>query len=111
MNTYYLFAMSQPGEGGGSMVSTLVMFSLIIFIFYFMIIRPQQKRTKERQQLLEGVKKGDKIVTVGGLHGTVLGVEEKTLLVQVADDVKLKFEKSAVSSIDRPSDEKVGKTN
>ena len=103
--------MSQPGEGGGSMVSTLVMFSLIIFIFYFMIIRPQQKRAKERQSLLDSVKKGDKIVTVGGLHGTIIGVEEKTLLIQVADDVKLKFEKTSIQTIDRPSEEKVGKTN
>ncbi|MBI5217201.1 MAG: preprotein translocase subunit YajC [Ignavibacteriae bacterium] len=104
--------MAPSGDGGGgSMISTLVMFSLIIFIFYFMIIRPQQKRAKERQQLLDGVKKGDKIVTVGGLHGTVIGVEEKTLLIQVADDVKLKFEKTAVQTIDRPSEEKVGKTS
>ncbi len=112
MNTFDLFAMAPSGDGGGgSMISTLVMFSLIIFIFYFMIIRPQQKRAKERQSLLDSVKKGDKIVTVGGLHGTIIGVEEKTLLIQVADDVKLKFEKTSIQTIDRPSEEKVGKTN
>jgi preprotein translocase subunit YajC len=104
--------MAPSGDGGGgSMISTLVMFSLIIFIFYFMIIRPQQKRAKERQSLLDSVKKGDKVITVGGVHGTVVGVEEKTLLIQVADDVKLKYEKSAISSIDRPSEEKVRKTS
>ncbi|TAK52887.1 MAG: preprotein translocase subunit YajC [Bacteroidetes bacterium] len=103
--------MAQPGEGGGSMISTLVMFSLIIFIFYFMIIRPQQKRQKERQQLLDGVKKGDKIISVGGMHGTVIGIEDKTLLVQIADDVKVKMEKTAVSTIDRPSENAVGKTS
>lgn len=91
----------QGAEGGGGMLSTVVMFSLIILIFYFMILRPQQKRQKERQQLLESVKKGDKIVSVGGLHGTVIGVEDKTVLVQVADNVKVKMEKSAISAITR----------
>lgn len=91
--------MAPTDQGGGGMLGTLVMFGLIIFIFYFMIIRPQSKRQKERQQMLNSIKKGDKIVTVGGVHGTVVGVDEKTLLVQVADNVKLKFERTAVSSI------------
>ena len=77
------------------------MFGLIIGIFYFMILRPQQKRAKERTKLLESIQKGDKIVTVGGLHGLVVGVEEKTILVQVAEDVKLKFERTAISTITR----------
>ena len=104
--------MGQPpeGGGGGSMISTLVMFSLIILIFYFMIIRPQQKRQKERQQLLSNVKKGDKVITVGGLHGTVIGLDEKTFLLQIADDVKVKLEKSAISTIN-PTEDAVGKTS
>ncbi len=114
MNLYnYLIAMAPQadGAGGGSMISTVVMFSLIIFIFYFMIIRPQQKRAKERQSLLEGVKKGDKIITVGGVHGTVVGMEEKTLLIEISDGVKVKYEKTAVSTINRPSDDSTGKTS
>lgn len=101
-----ILAMAPPpgGNGGGGMMSTLVMFLLIIAIFYFLILRPQQKRQKERQKMLDAVKKGDKIVTAGGLHGTVAGVEEKTLLIQVADNVKLKFDRSAVSSIVREAD-------
>ncbi|MBI1807389.1 MAG: preprotein translocase subunit YajC [Ignavibacteria bacterium] len=102
----------QGGNGGGGMFSTIIMFSLIILIFYFMILRPQQKRQKDRQKLLESVEKGDKVVTVGGLHGTVIGLEEKTVLVQVADNVKLKFDKSAISTINRGGVETaVGKTN
>jgi preprotein translocase subunit YajC len=97
--------MGQQGAGGGgSMFSTIIMFALIIVIFYFMILRPQQKRQKERQKLLEGVKKGDKITTIGGIHATVLGVEDKTLLVQIAENVKVKYEKSAISSITRSAD-------
>jgi preprotein translocase subunit YajC len=92
------------------MFSTVIMFSLIILIFYFLILRPQQKRQKERQKLLESVQKGDKIVTVGGMHGTVVGLEEKTVLVQVAENVKLKFERTAVSSVTRGSDS-AGKTS
>lgn len=98
------------GSGSGSMISTVVMFSLIILIFYFMILRPQQKRQKERQKLLESVQKGDKVVTVGGMHGTVIGLEEKTVLVQISDEVKIKFERSAISSITRGGEE-IGKTS
>ena len=95
--------MQPQGEGSGGLFSTILMFSLIILIFYFMILRPQQKRQKERDQLLSSVKKGDKVVTAGGIHGTVIGVEEKTILIQVAENVKLKFERTAVSSITRES--------
>ena len=70
-----LFAMApQGGEGGGSgLVSTLIMFGAIFLIFYFMIIRPQQKRSKEREKMLSNLEKGDKVVTSGGLHGIIAG--------------------------------------
>jgi preprotein translocase subunit YajC len=87
------------GAGGGSMVSTFVMFGAIFLIFYFMIIRPQQKRAKEREKLLSSIEKGDKVITSGGVHGTVAGVEEKTILLQVTENVKLKIERSAISTI------------
>jgi preprotein translocase subunit YajC len=85
--------------GGGSMVSTFVMFGAIFLIFYFMIIRPQQKRAKEREKLLSSIEKGDKVITSGGVHGTVAGVEEKTILLQVTENVKLKIERSAITTI------------
>jgi len=100
---YHLLAMASPQGGSpeGSLVSTLIMFALIIGIFYFMILRPQQKRAKERQKMLEAVKKGDKVITASGVHGTVAGLDEKTLLLQVADNVKIKYERSAIGSIVR----------
>ena len=103
MKTSMLLAMAQPqgGNAEGSLISTLIMFALIIGIFYFMILRPQQKRQKERQKMLEAVKKGDKVVTAGGLHGTVAGIDEKTILLQVSDNVKLKFDRSAVGAVVR----------
>ena len=96
MNPIYL---QQAPGGMESILSSIVPFLLIIVIFYFLILRPQQKRQKERAKLLESIKKGDKVITAGGLHGTVEGIEEKTLLVKVADNVKLKMERSAISTI------------
>lgn len=104
MNTLYTIAMAPPpsgGDGQSSLISTLVMFALIIGIFYFLILRPQQKRQKERTKLLESVKKGDRVITNGGLHATVAGLDEKTVLLQVADNVKVKYERSAIGMIIR----------
>jgi preprotein translocase subunit YajC len=95
----FILAMAPQGSGGGSMVSTLIMFGAIFAIFYFMIIRPQQKRSKEREKMLGAIQKGDKIITSNGMHGTIVGIEEKTYLIQVSDNVKIKFEKSAVASV------------
>ncbi|HMS35479.1 MAG TPA: preprotein translocase subunit YajC [Ignavibacteria bacterium] len=96
MNSIYL---QQAPGGMESILSSIVPFLLIIVIFYFLILRPQQKRQKERVKLLESIKKGDKVITAGGLHGTVEGLEDKTLLVKVADNVKLKMERSAITTI------------
>lgn len=99
MDITKLIILQQSPGGMESILSSIVPFLLIIVIFYFLILRPQQKRQKERAKLLESLKKGDKVVTAGGLHGTVEGIEDKTILVKVADNVKLKFERSAVTTI------------
>lgn len=92
-------APTSDGQGSGNLVSTLIMFGAIGLIFYFMIIRPQQKRAKERDKLLSSIQKGDKVMTSGGLYGVVDSLEEKTVLLKVADNVKLKFERSAIASV------------
>lgn len=89
------------GGGGGGMVSTLIFFALIFLVFYFMILRPQQKRAKERQAMLDSVKKGDRVVTTGGMHGKVVNVDEKTILLDVGDNLKLKFDRTAINVITR----------
>jgi len=106
VKTFFLIAMAQPQGGSpeGSLISTLIMFTLIIAIFYFMILRPQQKRQKDRQKMLDAVKKGDKVVTSGGMHGTVAGIDEKTILVQVSENVKLKFDRTAIGAVIRESE-------
>lgn len=97
-----MFIAMAPAQGGspeGSLISTFVMFGLIIAIFYFLILRPQQKRQKERQKMLDAIKKGDKVVTAGGMHGTVAGLDDKTVLLQVSDNVKMKFDRTGISTI------------
>ena len=97
---YLLFAMApQGGDGGGGLVSTLIMFGAIFLIFYFMIIRPQQKRAKERDKLLSNLEKGDKVVTNGGIHGIIAGLEEKTATLQIEEKVKIKIERSAITTV------------
>lgn len=83
----------------GQMVSTLVTFGLVFVVFYFLIIRPQNKKQKETQNMIAAVKKGDKIVTIGGVHGTVHSVKEGTVVVKVDDDCKIEFSKSAIASV------------
>jgi preprotein translocase subunit YajC len=97
-----LLAMAPPADGqggGGGMIGTLIMFGAIFAIFYFMIIRPQQKRAKEREKLLSAVQKGDKVVLSSGMHGTVAGLEEKTVLIDAGNNIKIKFERSAIATV------------
>ena len=100
MAQYFTLLMGQPGQGEGpGLMSNIILFGSIILIFYFMIIRPQQKRQKERQKLLESMKKGDKVITSGGMYGTIAGIDEKTVLVQIADNVKVKLDRSSIANI------------
>ena len=100
----FLFMSPPPGDGGsggGGLISTVIMFGSIIAIFWFMILRPQQKKQKQHQQLIDSLKKGDKVEMSGGLHGTIAGLDERTILVQVAENVKMKFEKTAIATVVR----------
>lgn len=87
------------GSAGGSMITTLVTFGLIILIFYFLMIRPQRKRDKEAKQMIAAIKKGDKIVTIGGIRGTVAVVKENTVILKVDDNTRIEFNKSAIASV------------
>lgn len=81
---------------GGGMGGTLLMMVAIFAVFYFFMIRPQQKKQKDLQKSREAMKAGDKVVTSGGIHGRIREVGDTWFLVEVADGVKLKFEKSSV---------------
>lgn len=87
----------QAAPGGGAM-GQLLMILLIIVIFYFFMIRPQMKKAKQEKLFKEGLVKGDKVVTIGGVHGRIVEVNDTTFMVEVDSNVKLKIEKSAVSA-------------
>lgn len=102
MNTLLasLPVLQAPAGTTGSMMSTIVMFGLIFVIFYFLIIRPQNKKQKELQKMLAGIQKGDKVVTIGGIHGVVHAVKEGgTVVIKVDESCKIEFSKSAVATV------------
>ena len=84
-------------EGGCEAMSSIIMLVAIIVIFYFFMIRPQQKRQKEEKKFREALTKGQRVVTIGGLHGKIADVRETTVLIEVANDVKIEVEKTAVA--------------
>jgi len=105
-NLPLLMGMGQPaggagasGGGGTQLVTMLVTFGLIIVVFYFLVIRPQNKKKKDAQKMLENLKKGDRVVTIGGMHGFVESVKEDAVILKVDDNVKIRFSKSAVSQV------------
>ena len=77
-------------------MSSLIMLGLMVLVFWFFMIRPQMKKQKELKKFREALKKGDHIVTIGGIHGKILEVTDATVLVQ-SDSTKLRFDKSAIS--------------
>ncbi len=99
--TTALIAMGAPpaaGQEAPPWYMTMFPFVLMLVVFYFILIRPQQKKAKEHQQLLTGLRSGDKVLTSGGVVGVVVGVKEKTVTVRSAD-TKIEILKSAVAEI------------
>lgn len=87
------------GAAGGQLATMLVTFGLIIMIFYFLVIRPQNRRQKETRQMLSKLKKGDKVQTSGGIRGVVTAVKEEAVTVKVDDATKIEFAKASITSI------------
>jgi preprotein translocase subunit YajC len=85
-------------QSGGPGAQDLLMLVLIIFVFFFFMIRPQMKKAKEERKFKETIKKGDKVVTIGGIHGRILEVGDKTFMIEIDTNVKVKIEKTAVSA-------------
>jgi len=72
---------------------------LMLVVFYFLLIRPQQKRQKERMAMLDALKKGDKVITIGGLHGTIVDLNDDQVVLRVNENTKLTFERHAVNTV------------
>jgi preprotein translocase subunit YajC len=80
-------------------------FILMFAIFYFLLIRPQQKKQRQRTSMLNALSKGDKVVTVGGLHGTISEISDDTVVIKVNDVTKLTFDRSSVNNVSARSSE------
>lgn len=88
-----------PNQTGGSITSLLFTIVMMVAIFYFFLIRPQKKQQKETKSMLDALKKGDKIVTIGGIRGVVFAVKDSTVVVKVDDNAKIEFTKEAISKV------------
>ena len=90
------------GEGAGGFAGFIPLI-LMFVIFYFLLIRPQQKRTKDHRAMIASLKKGDRIITSGGIHGRITGMDEATLTVEIADKVRVKVARANVSGLSQPA--------
>lgn len=88
-----------PGGGGGDAFGFIFLLAGTFAIFYFLIIRPQQKERKKREAMLTALKRGDRVVTTGGLHGTVVGLNEQTVILKIADQVKVEVDRGAIGRV------------
>ena len=94
-----ILAGSQPnGEGGGGF-EMMVPLLLMGIIFYFLLIRPQRKRQKELEAKISSMKKGDKVVSAGGIHGSITNIKDTTVIVKIAENVKIEFEKASIAQV------------
>ncbi len=86
------------GAGGSGIMGQVFLFGSIILIMYFFMIRPQQKKQKDAKNFVESIKKGDQVVTIGGIHGKVSSLEGDAIIMDLDKGVKIKVEKSAISA-------------
>jgi preprotein translocase subunit YajC len=95
----------QGGAQGGSPLGAFLPLIIIFAIFYFLLIRPQQKRAKQHREMVASVKKGDKIITSGGIYGLIDSVGNKTVTIKVAENVKIKIGKNYIASVRTTAEE------
>ena len=100
----YIVPVLQAAAQQGGIISMVLPIALIFVIFYVFIIRPQNKKQKETQKMIDALKKGDKVITIGGIHGVISSVKDQTVIVKVDDDAKIEFTRSAIASVivDKP---------
>jgi preprotein translocase subunit YajC len=88
---------AETADGGQGMWQQIIMFGAIFLVFYFFMIRPQMKKTKEAKQFKESLVKGTKVVTIGGVHGKILEVKDETVIIEVEGGNRLKLDKAAIA--------------
>lgn len=90
---------AQAASGTGQLVTTIITFGLVFVIFYFLIIRPQNKKQKETKRMLSALKKGDRVSTAGGIRGTIASIKEDVVVLKVDGNTKIEFNRSAISNV------------
>lgn len=105
------YAMGQggaAGEGGGGF-SAFIPLILMFVIFYFLLIRPQQKKSKALREMVNSLKKGDRIITSGGIHGRITGLSDITLTVEISEKVRVKVNRANVAALSQPAPQATSK--
>lgn len=92
-------AMGAPPEGGGNPIASLLPFVLMFLVLYLLILRPQMKKQKNQQKMIDELEKGDQIVTSGGIHGSIANIKDDVIVVKIADNVKIEVSRAAVSRV------------
>lgn len=111
--TSIVYAMGQGGALGGQQAggfSSFIPLILMFVIFYFLLIRPQQKKAKEHREMISNIKTGDRVVTSGGIHGRVTAVGETTMTLEIADKVRVKLTRGNVSTLVSPASSQAQKS-
>lgn len=96
MKLLFLLLQAAPAQQGGGMMSTIIMMVLIIVVFYFFMIRPQTQKQKKIEEERNALKKGDKVVTAGGIHGIIKEIDNTTMLIDVANGVRIRVDKASI---------------
>ncbi len=99
LNLIFALSGSGTGEGGPSLLTSFIPILLIFVIFYFLLIRPQQRKQRQHQDMIAAVRKGDRIVTNGGIYGTIADVKEHVIVLRIAENVKIELVRSAIAQV------------
>jgi len=99
-----LLALQLPGAGDPSFWPSLALPAVIVAIFYFLAFAPMRKRQQALQLVIENIKKGDRVLTTGGLYGEIAGIDGATVILKIADNVKVKIAKSAIAGLEKEGD-------
>ena len=97
--TEFVMLAQAPTKGGGNLMNMMMPMILIFGIMYFMLIRPQQRKEKDRRELINNLKTGSRVMFSGGILGTITNVKESTFIVKIADNVKIEIQRGAVSRV------------
>ena len=97
------FAMGQGGAEGAGGITSFIPLILMFVIFYFLLIRPQQKKTKDHREMITNLRKGDRVITTGGIYGRITGLDEHRVTLEISDKVRIKLVRGNIAGLDQPS--------